>query len=134
MKPFSVLSLSWRGERRLLLADRFARPGLREEEIRTGNRAWRGASGGIRAAEFHAHTFQGFHGAVFGMHTNRLRQKRETNAFVLDEFVFVGVGGHFIFGAAIDHGDLPGAEAFGDGGAIDGGVARADHDHVAADH
>src|SRR5580704_2383969 len=65
------------------------------------------------------------------MNFGGLHQEPKRDAFALHEIILVGVGGHFIFGAAIDHGDAFSAEATGDGGAVDGGVAGTNDYHVA---
>src|SRR6516162_4228096 len=59
--------------------------------------------------------------------SHRLRQKRESHDFTLDELVFMRVGGHLFFRSAIDHGDQIRAESFGDRRAVDGRVSRADY-------
>lgn len=98
-----------------------------------GNELRGGASGGILFAQSDAQALEGTDRAVFGVEFDGLNKEFKGDAFALNEIVFVGVGGHLVFGAAIDHGDAFGTEALGDGGAIDGGVAGADHDNVSAD-
>ena len=65
------------------------------------------------------------------MNFDGLNKEPKSDAFALHEIILVRVGGHFIFGAAIDHRDTFSAEATGDGGAVDGGVAGANNYHVA---
>ena len=118
------------GDRRFLLADGFDDLIDRKMENGAGNGFWRRAAGGIGFTQSHANTFEKFDRAVFGMELDGLDEKFEGDAFTLDEIIFVGIGGHFIFGAAVNHGDASGAEAFGNGGAIDGGVTGADDDNI----
>ncbi len=62
-----------------------------------------------------------------------MSQEGKADSLPFDEVIFVGIRGHFFFRTAIDHRDLVGAEAFGDGGAINRGITRANHDNIASD-
>ena len=57
----------------------------------------------------------------------------EVNALDLRVFVLEVEGGHLLRAAAIDHGDILGAEANGGVGSIDGGVAGADDSDTTGD-
>jgi hypothetical protein len=50
----------------------------------------------------------------------------EIDAGVTGVFVFESEGRHVGFGAAVEDGDVRGAEVFGGDGSVDGGVATAD--------
>src|SRR5208337_1830802 len=58
--------------------------------------------------------------------------KLKTHSFFLDEIVFMRIGGHFAGRPPVNHGHILGAAAFGDGGAVDGGIPCSDYDHVSA--
>jgi hypothetical protein len=68
------------------------------------------------------------------MDSHGLRQETQAHALTFDEVVFVGIRRHLFFRAPIDHRDFAGAQALGDGGAINRRVASADHHDIAADN
>ena len=63
---------------------------------------------------------------------HRRGQQPQLHALVLGLFDFFLVGGHGLAAAAVDDGDVLGAEPQGGAGGVDGRVAAADHHHVLA--
>ena len=94
-----------------------------------------GLAGADKAAVFLARIFKLDAGDTAGDvgEADRPRVEEDGDAVGLGKLAFVTTGAHALRGAAIDDGDLLGAEPLRLGGDVDGGHAAADHDHAAAD-
>ncbi|OPZ97152.1 MAG: hypothetical protein BWY71_01708 [Planctomycetes bacterium ADurb.Bin412] len=110
-----------------LLADGHNQGVQRNLEFRTGDGNRTAAAAGVRLAQLVAdkpHTGQL---AVFGQNRHRSDQRLNLNAFFQPGLDFLGIGGHFIAGPAIEHG-----HAFhtflteGNAGGVHRGIAAAD--------
>src|SRR5690625_680521 len=115
-----------------LLTDRLDHLVTLDNVVAAGDLADAAAAVLVRFGHFGADALEPRHPAVFAQHPYRLAEEAELHAFVLHERVLEVVSRHLPVGAAVHDGDPFRAEAPGDGGGVDGGVARPDHGHVAA--
>ena len=90
------------------------------------------AAGAVELAQPHGHALDARHALAFQHHFHRRGQQSKHHALVLGLFDFFFVGGHGLAAAAIDHGDVFGAQPQGGAGGVDGRIAAADHHHVLA--
>jgi hypothetical protein len=101
-----------------------------EDELRTGDRHGAPAPRGVGLPELHSPARQQQAPVPGGGEARRRHERVERRAFRLGGFDLVHQAGHLVARSAVQHAHPLRAEAEGGAGAVHGGVASADHDHV----
>ncbi len=102
------------------------------DEFRVGHRHRSASATLIGRPQFGADALEAAHSAIRRHHPHRSGQIMDDHPFRQGTFDFLGIGGHFLAAASINHAHLVTTQPQGGSGRIDGHVAAADHDHLVA--